>query len=39
MAAGISDTLWSVKDIAEMVDATLPKPGSRGPYKAKENSN
>jgi IS1 family transposase len=39
MAAGISDTLWSVKDMAEMIDATLPKPGQRGPYKAKENSN
>jgi IS1 family transposase len=39
MAAGISETLWSVKDMAEMIDATLPKPGQRGPYKAKENSN
>jgi IS1 family transposase len=39
MASGISDTLWSVKDMAEMIDATKPKPGPRGPYKAKENSN
>jgi hypothetical protein len=39
MAAGLSDTLWSVTDLAEMIDATLPKPGARGPYKAKENSN
>ena len=39
MAAGISDTLWNVTDMAEMIDATLPKPGRRGPYKAKENSN
>jgi IS1 family transposase len=39
MAAGISDTLWSVTDMAEMIDATLPKPGPRGPYKTKENSN
>lgn len=33
MAAGISDALWSVTDMAEMIDATLPKPGQRGPYK------
>ena len=34
----ISQTLWSVTDLAEMVDASLPKVGPRGPYK-KENSN
>jgi IS1 family transposase len=33
MAAGISDTLWSMTDLAEMVDAAMPKPGKRGPYK------
>ena len=33
MAAGISDTLWSMTDLAEMIDANLPKPGKRGPYK------
>jgi len=33
MAAGISDALWSMTDLAEMVDANLPKPGKRGPYK------
>jgi IS1 family transposase len=38
MAAGLSETLWSMEDLAEMVDATLPKPGKRGPYK-KQNSN
>jgi IS1 family transposase len=38
MAAGISETLWSMTDLAEMVDASLPKAGPRGPYK-KENSN
>ncbi len=32
MAAGISDTLWSMNDLAEMVDAAQPKPGPRGPY-------
>jgi IS1 family transposase len=42
MAVGLSQTLWSMTDLAEMVDATLPKPGPRGPYKraqAEENSN
>lgn len=33
MAAGLSETLWSVASIAEMVDAAQPKPGKRGPYK------
>ncbi len=33
MAAGISQTLWSMTDLANMVDATLPKHGPRGPYK------
>jgi hypothetical protein len=32
MAAGISETLWSMKELAEMIDANLPKPGKRGPY-------
>ena len=32
MAAGISDTLWSMTELAEMIDATLPKPGRRGSY-------
>ncbi len=39
MASGLSDTLWSMIDLAEMVDAAQPKPGKRGPYKARENSN
>jgi IS1 family transposase len=38
MAAGLSPTLWSVAELAEMVDATLPKGGPRGSYK-KEISN
>ena len=33
MAAGISQTLWSMTDLAEMVDAAAPKPSPRGPYK------
>ena len=42
MAAGVSDRLWSMTDLAEMVEATLPKPGKRGYYKKREpaeNSN
>jgi IS1 family transposase len=35
MASGVSDKLWSMTDIAEMFDATLPQPGKRGPYKKK----
>jgi IS1 family transposase len=37
MAAGVTDKLWSMTDLAEMVDATLPKGGPRGPYE--KNSN
>jgi hypothetical protein len=33
MAAGISPTLWSVTDMTEMVEASLPKSRKRGPYK------
>jgi hypothetical protein len=32
MAAGITDRLWSVEDIAELVEAAAPKPRPRGPY-------
>lgn len=33
MAAGLSDTLWSMTDLAEMIEVSLPKPGKRGLYK------
>lgn len=33
MAAGVSDRLWSVEDITNLVEAAAPKPGKRGPYK------
>ncbi|MBZ0146931.1 MAG: IS1 family transposase, partial [Pseudorhodoplanes sp.] len=33
MAAGLSPTLWSVADLAEMVEISLPQPGKRGTYK------
>jgi hypothetical protein len=38
IAAGLTDTLLSMADIAQMIEASLPKPGPRGPYR-KENSN
>jgi hypothetical protein len=31
MAAGISETLWSMEDAAALVEASAPKPGKRGP--------
>jgi IS1 family transposase len=33
MAAGLTHKLLSMNDLAEMVEAALPKPGKRGPYK------
>ena len=33
MAAGITDKLLSMSDLAEMIDAAVPKPGKRGPYR------
>jgi len=38
MAAGVSKTLWSMTNLAEMVDAGQAKPGKRGPYKKLEIS-
>jgi hypothetical protein len=35
MSVSVSDKLWSMTDLAEMVDATVAKPGKRGPYKAR----
>ena len=33
MAAGVTDTLWDMKDVVALIDARAPKPGPRGPYK------
>ena len=33
MAAGLTDKLLSMNDLAEMVDAAQPQPGKWGPYK------
>ena len=35
MAAGITDTLWSLEDIIAKVDEMKPAPTKRGPYKKK----
>ena len=35
MAAGVTDKLWDMKDVAALVDAAAPKPGRRGSYKKK----
>jgi IS1 family transposase len=39
MAAGLTDRVWDLSDIAESIEAAAPKPGPRGPYKRRENSN
>ena len=33
MAAGVSDRLWEIGDIAKLVEDAEPKPSKRGPYK------
>jgi IS1 family transposase len=33
MAAGLTDTLWEMSDIAERIDARVNAPKARGPYK------
>lgn len=38
MAAGVTDKLWSMADLVEMMDAVAPKPGPRGPYKSKSKA-
>ena len=32
-AAGVTDKLWEIGDIVDMVEASAPKPGRRGSYK------
>ena len=35
MQAGIADTLWTLEDIVNLIDAAKPEPKRRGPYKKK----
>ncbi len=35
MAAGLTDRLWSMEDIAERIDIRVNQPKARGPYKKK----
>jgi IS1 family transposase len=36
MAAGLSPTLWSMEDVAALIDAAATVPAKRGPYKARQ---
>lgn len=36
MAAGITDTLWSLEDVVAKIDEMAPAPAKRGPYKKRE---
>jgi hypothetical protein len=38
MAAGVSDKLWSMEDLASMIDAAKPAPGPRGSYKKRASA-
>jgi hypothetical protein len=33
MAAGVTDHIWDMNDLADLVEAVAPKPGPRGAYK------
>jgi hypothetical protein len=33
MAAGVAQTLWTMEDIAQRIEARAAKPAKRGPYK------
>jgi len=38
MAAGVTNRLWNIDDIAALVEARAPRPGKRGPYKRRPAS-
>ena len=39
MAAGVTTRLWEIGDIVDLIEAVEPKPGPRGPYRKRQNSN
>lgn len=39
MAAGVTERLWEIGDIVDLIEAAEPKPGPRGPYRKRKNSN
>ena len=39
MASDLTDHLWNMEEIAEMIDATLPKPGRPTAYKKRDHEN
>jgi len=39
MAAGVTDTLHDMEWLVGLIDAAAPKPGPRGSYRKKDNSN
>lgn len=39
MAAGVSKELHDMEWLVSLIDAAAPKPGPRGPYRKKDNSN
>lgn len=38
MAAGVADRLWSMEDVATMVEAAAPLQGKRGPYAKRQTA-
>lgn len=36
MAAGVTDRLWSLEDIAHRIEAGKPAPAKRGPYNKRQ---
>ena len=38
MAAGVTDRLWSLEDLVAKLDAMMPAPAKRGPYKKREKA-
>lgn len=39
MAAGVTNRLWEIADIVDLVDSARPKPGPRGPYKKRTDDS